>query len=53
MYGFVIHINELCLIVKDDSTNINRQKENEKSHRFCKIKRGVSPTHLPTQKHHI
>jgi hypothetical protein len=36
-----------------ESADINRQKRRTKMPTLRKIKRGVLPTHLPTQKHHI
>ena len=36
-----------------DNSTINRQKRRTKMPTLRKIKRGVLPTHLPTQKHHI
>jgi hypothetical protein len=36
-----------------DNSTTNRQKQRTKMPTLRKIKRGVLPTHLPTQKHHI
>jgi hypothetical protein len=45
-------LRTLALTLKDDTTD-NKLTEKKKLPTLRKIKRGVLPTHLPTQKHHI
>ncbi|MBK9729614.1 MAG: hypothetical protein IPO86_16035 [Saprospiraceae bacterium] len=43
----------LALTLKDDTTDNKQTETKDKKPTLRKIKRGVLPTHLPTQKHHI
>jgi len=43
----------LAVIVKKQTDHQNTDRNNEKKPALRKIKRGVLPPHLPTQKHHI
>jgi len=43
----------LAVIVKRPTDHQNIDRKNKKKPTLRKIKRGVLPPHLPTQKHHI
>jgi hypothetical protein len=48
-----VGINELQATLKDDSSKHGQTEKTSRQPTLRKIKRGVLPTHLPTQKHHI
>ncbi len=50
---FMGHIRELQATLKNRQCNNEQTEKTPRQPTLRKIKRGVLPTHLPTQKHHI